>query len=55
MDFHILSTHQAGPDDATPLQMVSAERLAYLLRIEAAYLRLLGQIAEPVEPAPAPE
>jgi hypothetical protein len=53
MDFHILSTHQRNSDDDTPLQMVSAEQVAYWQRIEAEYLRLLEQLAEAVEPAPA--
>jgi hypothetical protein len=49
MDFHILSTHQRNSDDATPLQMVSAEQVAYWQRIETEYLRLLEQLAEIVE------
>lgn len=33
----IFTTHQDGKEDATPLQMVSAARLARLLAIERAY------------------
>jgi len=45
MDFHILSTHQRGSDDDTPLQMVSAEQVAYWQRIEANYADLLEKLA----------
>lgn len=54
MDFHILSTHQRTPDDWTPMQMVSAEQVAYWKQVEADYLALLAKLAEPVTAAPPP-
>ena len=40
----IFCTHQHSPEDATPLHMVSAEQVAYWIRIEAEYLRLLEKL-----------
>lgn len=53
MEFHVFTTHR-GPVDETPLQMISAQQLAYYQRMEAAYLGLLQRLAEPVGAAPAP-
>jgi hypothetical protein len=57
MDFHVLSTHCKDGADVTPLQFISAERLAYLLALEAAVGSLLvlvdrvpREIAEPMQP-----
>jgi hypothetical protein len=57
MDFHILSTHCRDGTDASPLQFISAERLAYLLALEAAVGALVvlvekapREIAEPMQP-----
>lgn len=36
-EVRILATHRADPNDVTPLQMISAERLAHYQRTEAAY------------------
>lgn len=44
----IFTTHQKGPDDVAPLQMVSAEQVAYWQQVELEYLRLLESMAEPV-------
>lgn len=45
----IFSTHRKDAADETPLQMVSAEQVAYWRRIEVEYLRLLEQLAEVVK------
>lgn len=37
-DFVVLTTHTTGPGDRSPLQMISAARLAELEKIEADYL-----------------
>jgi hypothetical protein len=57
MDFHVLSTHCKDGADASPLQFISAERLAYLLALEAAVLSLVAlvekaprEVAEPMQP-----
>lgn len=56
MEFHafVFRTHQAGPDDTTPLEMISAERLAQLLAIEAA-ARVLAAAVPPDPSPPAPQ
>lgn len=54
MDFHVLTTHR-GVDDETPLQLISAEQLAYYQQVEAAYLGLLQRLAEPVGDALDPQ
>jgi hypothetical protein len=38
MDFHVFTTHQRR-DDSTPLQLISAELLAYYRSLEASALR----------------
>lgn len=50
----IFTTHHAGSDDTTPLQMVSAEQIAYWKQVEANYLALLAKLAVPAEAAPPP-
>jgi hypothetical protein len=35
-NFHVLTTHTTAPDDKSPLQYISAERLLELERSEAA-------------------
>lgn len=48
MDFHAFTSQGSGhictvhcqPDDKSPLQIISAEQLAYYQRIERAYLEL---------------
>lgn len=41
-DVPIFETHRLAEKDESPLQLVSAERLAYYLRIEAELAELLG-------------
>jgi hypothetical protein len=48
----IFSTHQAGPDDGSPLRMISEERLAQLLAIEAAHTAIVA-IVHSLDRAPA--
>ncbi len=54
--FHVFTTHTAGFDDGSPMQLVSAERLQYLLALEAASLAFVAAAvaaAGGTEPAPA--
>lgn len=44
MDFHVLSVHTRDGDDGTPLQMISAEQLAYFKALEAALVVLLAAL-----------
>lgn len=55
--FHVFTTHATSGEDASPMQIISAERLAYLLKLEAAAHALVAlvekaprEIAEPMEP-----
>lgn len=48
MDFHVLTTHTRDGDDGTPLQLISAERLAYLIKLEAAARQLAALLAAPL-------
>jgi hypothetical protein len=42
--FHVFTTHTAGFDDGSPMQLVSAERLAYHRLCEAAAGALGGVV-----------
>lgn len=42
-DAVIVSTHTSGPDDTTPLQLISADLLAYYQRLDRAVRMFLTQ------------
>lgn len=50
MDFHILSTHHRDRADDSPLQFISAQRLAYLLALEAKVVALAALLEDEKKP-----
>lgn len=51
---HIMTTHQ-DKGDATPLQLISAARLAYYVTLEQALLTFIETVAVVLPSAPPPE
>ena len=49
----VMTTHR-GDVDETPLQLISAQQLEYLRRVEVAYRSMLQRMGEEIAAAPAP-